>query len=147
MAATALVQPLTAAPPAQPAPPRRLAARPARRMLAPPPAAGLMGSLRDTMLAANAEALARKEGGLVGAERGLKPLPAVPVWTFEDSDKAAQWASVLQRQGCLGLQGALSPATAAQLLQFVVEENARCQAAVEAGEVEFDARFGGVNCR
>ena len=93
------------------------------------------------------QALARKEGGLVGAERGLKPLTAIPLFALEGEGKAAEWASVLQRQGCLGLQGALSPATAAQLLDFIKEENARCQADVEAGRVEFDARFGGVNCR
>ncbi len=99
------------------------------------------------MAAANAEALARKEDKLVGAERGVKPLPAVPAFVLENADKAAEWASLLERQGCLGIQGALSPATAAQLLQFINEENARCQEDVEAGRVEFDARFGGVNCR
>ena len=60
--------------------PRTRLARPApaRRQLAAPPAAGLFGGLLDTVAAANAEGLARKEAGLVGAERGLKPLPAVP---------------------------------------------------------------------
>ncbi|KAI8469046.1 MAG: hypothetical protein J3K34DRAFT_424936 [Monoraphidium minutum] len=99
------------------------------------------------MLAANAEGLARKEGGLVGAERGVKPLLAVSAAALDSADAGAKWASVLQRQGCLGLQGALSHATAARLLTFVEEENARCQADVEAGRAEFDARFGGVNCR
>lgn len=83
----------------------------------------------------------------MGAERGLKSLPAVPQFVLEDAAKAAEWASLLERQGCLGIQGALSTATAVQLLQFIQDENARCQADVEAGRVEFDARFGGVNCR
>lgn len=127
--------------------PARCAHAARRRVFAPPAAASLMGGLYDTMLAANAEALARKEGSLVGAERGIKPLLAVPTFALEAPEGAAKWASVLQRQGCLGLQGALSPETAAQLLQFVTEENARCQFEVEAGRAEFDARFGGVNCR
>lgn len=127
--------------------PRLARPAPARRQLAAPPAAGLFGGLLDTVAAANAEGLARKEAGLVGAERGLKSLPAVPQFVLEDAAKAAEWASLLERQGCLGIQGALSTATAVQLLQFIQEENARCQADVEAGRVEFDARFGGVNCR
>ena len=141
---------MAAPPPTHPAAavPRRLARpAPARRQLAAPPAAGLLGGLADRMAAANAEALARKEDKLVGAERGIKALPAVPQFVLEDEAKAAEWASLLERQGCLGIQGALSLATAKQLLQFVNDENARCQADVEAGRVEFDARFGGVNCR
>ena len=127
--------------------PGRAAAAFSRRRAAPPRAAGLMGSLYDKMLAANAEALARKEGGLVGAERGIKPLPAVPSYALDSDEKGAKWASVLARQGCLGFEGALSPATAAEMLRFVTEENARCQADVEAGRTEFNDRFGGVNCR
>ena len=41
----------------------------------------------------------------------------------------------------------LSEATAERVLAFVKEENARAQAEVTRGDVPFDARFGGVNCR
>ncbi len=127
---------------------RRLALPRRRRCCAPQPRASLVGSLYDTVVAANAEALARKEGReLVGATRGIQPLTAVPLSLLERPDKAEACATVLARQGCLGVQGALSAPTAAALLAFVTEENARCQADVEAGRVEFDARFGGVNCR
>lgn len=119
-----------------------------RRCCAPPPRASLLGGLYDTMVAANAEALARKEGReLVGATRGIQPLTAVPLSLLGRPGKAESCATVLERQGCLGVEGVLSAPTAAELLAFVTEENARCQADVEAGRVEFDARFGGVNCR
>lgn len=113
----------------------------ARRHCAPPPSASLMGSLYETVTAANAEAVARKEGReLVGKERGIQPLTAVPLSLLESPGKAEACAAVLARQGCLGLQGALSAATAAEMLAFVKEENARCQEDVEAGRVEFDSR-------
>jgi hypothetical protein len=110
------------------------------------PRANLMTSLYDTAVAVNAEDLARKEGKeLVGATRGIQPLTAVPLSRLDS--KAEACAAVLERQGCLGVQGVLSAATAAELREFVVQENARCQADVEAGRAEFDSRFGGVNCR
>jgi hypothetical protein len=66
---------------------------------------------------------------------------------FRRSGSVEACAAVLERQGCRGVQGVLSAATAAELREFVVQENARCQADVEAGRAEFDSRFGGVNCR
>lgn len=123
------------------------AAQHRRRALLPPPCAGLMGGLYDMAAAVNAEALARKEGSLVGAERGIKPLTAVALSLLEQDGKAEACAEVLERQGCLGVRGVLSEETAAVLREFILEENARCQADVEAGRVEFDSRFGGVNCR
>ena len=41
----------------------------------------------------------------------------------------------------------LSEATAARVLTYVKEENARAQADVLSGAAPFDSRFGGVNCR
>jgi hypothetical protein len=124
------------------------ARRPRTAGSAPPPRASLLGSLFDTAAAANAEALARKEGKeLVGKARGVSPLTAVPRSLLDVPGKADACASVLSRQGCLGVQGVLSAATAAELLAFIREENARCQEEVNAGRVEFDSRFGGVNCR
>lgn len=139
---------------APPPPPRRvpLSAAPRRqrqqqqqRVLAPP-GANLLGGLYETAIAANAEAVARKEGKeQVGATRGIAPLSAVPLSRLDT--KAEACAAVLEKQGCLGVQGVLSAATAAEMLAFVEAENARCQADVEAGRAEFDSRFGGVNCR
>lgn len=141
---------LAASPPAHiaPAPPLRRLAPAAWRRCAPPPKANLLSGLYDTAVAANAEALARKEGKeLVGATRGIKPLTAVPLSMLDQPGKPEACAAVLEKQGCLGVQQVLSKDTAAELLAFVKEENARCQAEVEAGRVEFDSRFGGVNCR
>ena len=106
----------------------------------------MLGGLMDAAAAANAEALARREGKeLVGKTRGLKTLTAVPQTLLERKPEAC--ASVLSGQGCLGVTEALTESTAAALLSYVEAENARCQSAVLDGLVAFDARFGGVNCR
>lgn len=132
--------------PSPPAPARRRQQQQQQRALAPPLGAGLLGGLYETAIAANAEAVARKEGkDQVGATRGIAPLSAVPLSRLDT--KAEACAAVLEKQGCLGVQGVLSPATAADMLAFVEAENTRCQADVEAGRAEFDSRFGGVNCR
>ena len=103
-------------------------------------------SLLDTLAAVNAEALARKEGSeQVGSKTGIAPLSSIPVTVAEA--KAATCAKLLEKLGCVSLTGALSPDSCRSLLAFVNEENARSQAAVLAGDVAFDARFGGVNCR
>ena len=101
----------------------------------------------ETAAAANAEALARREGReLIGKTTGgVKALQAVPCSLTEL--KPEKCASVLSQMGCLGIQEVLSPATAARVLAFINEENARCQAEVLAGRAAFDDRFGGVNCR
>ena len=103
-------------------------------------------SLLDTLAAVNAEALARKEGSeQVGAKTGIAPLTSVPVVVAEA--KASACAKLLEKLGCLSLTGALSPESCRSLLAYVNDENARSQAAVLAGDVAFDSRFGGVNCR
>ena len=103
-------------------------------------------SLLDTLAAVNAEALARKEGSeQVGAKTGIAPLTSVPVEVAEA--KASACAKLLEKLGCLSLTGALSPESCRSLLAYVNDENARSQAAVLTGNVAFDSRFGGVNCR
>ncbi len=101
----------------------------------------------ETAAAANAEALARKEGReLVGAKTGgVRALQAVPATVC--ASKPELTASVLEKMGCLCVTEALSPETCRELLAFVNAENARCQADVLAGAAAFDDRFGGVNCR
>ena len=49
--------------------------------------------------------------------------------------------------GVARLQAALTPETCDAVLQYVNGESERAKAAVEAGEVDFGAYFGGVNCR
>ena len=106
----------------------------------------MLGGLLDAAAAANAEALARREGReLVGKARGVEALTAVPASLLER--KPAACASALAGLGCLGVTEALSPATAATLLAFVGEENAARQADVVAGRAAFGTYFGGVNCR
>ena len=120
---------------------------PCRRAPRPPyAAAGLLGGLLDAAAAANAEALARREGReLVGKARGVGALTAVPTSLLER--KPASCASALSGLGCLGVTECLSPATAAAMLAFVAEENAARQADVVAGRAAFGDFFGGVNVR
>lgn len=56
-------------------------------------------------------------------------------------------SKVLETLGCTCVTGALSAATADELLKFINEESERAKADVTAGRVPFDDRFGGVNCR
>jgi hypothetical protein len=74
-----------------------------RRAPRPPcAAAGLLGGLLDAAAAANAEALARREGReLVGKARGVGALTAVPTSLLER--KPASCASALSGLGCLGV--------------------------------------------
>ena len=100
----------------------------------------------DAAAAANAEALARREGReLIGKARGVGALTAVPASLLER--KPAACASALASLGCLGVTEALSPATAAELLAFVAAENAARQRDVVDGRASFNDFFGGVNCR
>ena len=108
--------------------------------------AGLFDQLLERAAALNAEALAVREGReQVGSKTGgVAALQSVPVSVANRKPEAC--AAVLTKMGCLGFQNALSGDTADELLAFVVAENARCQAAVLAGD-SFDSFFGGVNCR
>jgi hypothetical protein len=138
---------------AAPAPQLRCGARCALRRTAPRSRlaprvtrAGLFDKVMETASAANAEALARREGrDLVGKTGGVQPLQAVPCSLTQRKPDTV--ANVLAKMGCLGIEEVLSPATAATLLTFIVEENARSQADVLAERQPFDDRFGGVNCR
>jgi len=95
---------------------------------------------------ANAELLARKEGSsLIGKKSGLQPLKGFPMSTLED--KADKVVTVLQQNGVICMRKALSEEMCDQLLAHVNEESERGKAEVETGKVEFDERFGGVNCR
>ena len=104
------------------------------------------GKLFDRIAAMNAEQLAIKEGkSLVGKERGLKALTVCPTETMVA--KGPTLAKLLEREGCVGLRGALSSDTCASLRAWIDAESDRAKAEVEAGAAPFDARFGGVNCR
>jgi hypothetical protein len=110
------------------------------------PRAGLLDAVMEKAAAANAEALARREGrDMVGRNGGVQLLQAVPCSLTERKPELC--ANVLSKMGCLAITEVLSPASADTLLAFVNAENARCQADVLAERVSFDDRFGGVNCR
>ncbi|KAJ1380523.1 hypothetical protein B484DRAFT_32866, partial [Ochromonadaceae sp. CCMP2298] len=101
----------------------------------------------EKLAAVNAELLAKKEGAeLVGVKTGgVQPMTRCPKKLIDS--KPATVAALLQREGCLSVPGVLSGATADALLAWVNGENERAKREVEAGEVLFDYRFGGVNCR
>jgi hypothetical protein len=54
---------------------------------------------------------------------------------------------MLKENGCLSLQGVLSPATCNELLAYINKDSDRAKAEVMSGELDFDLKFGGVNCR
>ena len=107
---------------------------------------GLFDKLQDGIAAKNAEALAIKEGkSLVGKEKGLKALTVCPTATMRE--KGGVLAKLVEREGAVGLRGALSKETCGALRAWIDGESERAKAEVSAGDVPFDARFGGVNCR
>mmetsp|Transcript_19934 Transcript_19934/g.63411 ORF Transcript_19934/g.63411 Transcript_19934/m.63411 type:complete len:374 (-) Transcript_19934:172-1293(-) len=108
---------------------------------------GVMGGMMEKMAAANAEALARKEGKQLVGKRtgGVKPLSSFPPEIVNRKPEVSN--QVLLQSGCMCVTGALSHATADKLLSYVNEESERAKAEVTSGKVPFDDRFGGVNCR
>ena len=72
---------------------------------------GLLEDLTERAAAANAEALAVREGrDLIGKKRGMQTMQAVPAEVA--AAKAEACAKLLSGLGCLQLGGALSDATA-----------------------------------
>mmetsp|Transcript_44480 Transcript_44480/g.112535 ORF Transcript_44480/g.112535 Transcript_44480/m.112535 type:complete len:357 (-) Transcript_44480:123-1193(-) len=111
------------------------------------PTAAALGSVMEKLAAANAEMLARKEGKeLVGRRTGgVQSMRSFPTEVVNAKPEVA--SKVLETLGCTCVTGALSAATADELLKFINEESERAKADVTAGRVPFDDRFGGVNCR
>jgi len=100
----------------------------------------------NTLANLNAELLAKKEASIVGRDSGgVGALRTAPLSVVRD--KGGTLARLIEREGCVGLKGALSPETAARLKRFVDEELERSKEAVTAGAEPFEGRFGGVNCR
>ncbi|KAJ1495187.1 hypothetical protein T484DRAFT_1608209 [Baffinella frigidus] len=54
---------------------------------------------------------------------------------------------MLEENGCLSLQHVLSQDTCDALLAHINADSDRAKAAVLAGQLDFDLKFGGVNCR
>ena len=107
----------------------------------------VMGLLED-MRAANAERMAINEGkNLIGSKYGVKGLQAFPCDIMRVDWKADKLAGMLQDNGCLGLQKVLSQETSDALLAYINADSDRAKAAVLSGDLEFDKKFGGVNCR
>jgi len=106
-----------------------------------------VGLAMDKLAAANAEALARKEGSqLLGkATGGIKALLRCKLETMKD--KPAVLARLLEREGCVSLVKVISDETADELRAFINEESDRVKKEVEKGSIGFNDRFGGVNCR
>jgi len=103
---------------------------------------GGVGGLMDAVAAKNAELLAVKEGKRLIKDVGK--LPTAPPEMVRD--KGPTLAKLLEREGCAGVRGAISPETAAVLREFVEAERGRAVAEVDGGAA-FETRFGGVNCR
>lgn len=119
--------------------------RPAGRLVSTDRAAFLSEQL-ESLNALNAEMLALREGDLLGKSTGgVGTLTKVAAHVAKDKGVAV--GRLLELEGCLSVSNVLSDSTAKTLLAFVNEENLRCEAEVDAGSVQFDERFGGVNCR
>lgn len=101
----------------------------------------------DAMSAANAEQLAmREERDLVGVKSGGvgKLLRCSPESIARTESELGGY---MARQGCLSVSRVLSEPTIASLRRYIEAELETAKADVEAGRAEFEARFGGVNCR
>jgi hypothetical protein len=101
----------------------------------------------ETLANKNAETLAIKEQNeLLGFKTGgIKPLLRCSITIM--NDKPSVLGSLLEREGCVSVKGVLSENVANELLRFIDEESCRCKDDVSSGKVDFDSRFGGVNCR
>ena len=101
-----------------------------------------VGLAMDKLAAANAEALARKEGSqLLGkATGGIKALLRCKLETMKD--KPAVLARLLEREGCVSLVKVISDETADELRAFINEESDRVKKEVEKGSIGFNDRFG-----
>ena len=101
----------------------------------------------DKLAAANAEALARKEGSQILGKTsgGIKPLLRCKLDTMRE--KPAVLGRLLEREGCLSLVKVISDETVNELRTYINEESDRIKEEVEAGALSFNHRFGGVNCR
>eukprot|EP00854_Cymbomonas_tetramitiformis_P028665 gene28665-35564_t len=98
------------------------------------------------MAAKNAERLARvEEKDLIGKTFPMETLRSFSRTVLDSNADTA--SALLQQSGALGLKGVLSSETADRLLQYINDESLRAKKEVEDGAIEFDERFGGVNCR
>jgi len=106
-----------------------------------------IGLAMDKLAAANAEALARKEGQqILGKETGgVKALLRCKLDIMKD--KPAVLGRLLEREGCVSLVKVISDDTADELRAFINDESDRVKKEVEQGRTDFNSRFGGVNCR
>lgn len=101
----------------------------------------------DAVSAANAEQLAmREERDLVGVRSGGvgKLLRCSPESIARTEGELGGY---MARQGCLSVSRVLTEPTITSLRRYIDAEVETAKADVDAGRAEFDARFGGVNCR
>jgi len=101
----------------------------------------------DKLAAANAEALARKEGSQILGKTtgGIKPLLRCKLDTMKE--KPAVLGRLLEREGCISLVKVISDEMVNELRTFINEESDRIKQEVTEGKLSFAHRFGGVNCR
>jgi len=109
---------------------------------------GLKMGFMEDLRAKNAERLAiREQNDLIGKKYGLKKVQSFPTRILSTDWKVEKLSKMLDENGVLGLEGALSQETASRLLDYISRESETNKRQVEGGEVDFDDRFGGVNCR
>jgi len=112
------------------------------------PRLALNMGLLDDVRAANAERMAINEGkNLIGSKYGVKTLQAFPCELLSVDWKADKLAGMLVENGVLGMQKVISGETCDELLTYINKDSDHAKADVLAGRIEFDEKFGGVNCR
>ena len=101
----------------------------------------------EKIAALNAEMLAKREGiELVGVKTGgVQSMIRCPINVMKSRPSAV--SQLLLRDGCVSIPSVLSHERADDLLEFINAENERAKEEVSCGDIPFDLRFGGVNCR
>ena len=103
---------------------------------------GMGGDVMDKISMANAEMLALRE------EKSFQPVKALLRCSREKMmEKPSLLGGLLEREGAISIPNVLSTATCDKVLAYINAENIRAKDEVTKGDVPFDYRFGGVNCR
>ena len=103
---------------------------------------GMGGDVMDKISMANAEMLALRE------EKSFQPVkPLLRCSQEKMVEKPALLGGLLEREGAISIPNVLSAATCDTVLEYINAENIRAKEEVSRGDVPFDYRFGGVNCR
>lgn len=109
----------------------------------------LSTSAMDKMASINAEKLAIKEGNsLIGNNKyGVQPLKRASLDLV--NEKSIIVSKLLEKQGCLSVKEILSKDSCIKLKEFISNEviNSKNDVNSDNNNIQFNERFGGVNCR